>query len=167
METLNRKITISKDGITQIVDLAEPTFIPDYESEYFTVFKVIRVTEEYDRRVDLLSLALYGTDQKADMILKCNEISDPLSVRTGDTLVIPVKNDAQQFYKNPNTESKEVKDKYIDSTKKSKVDTNRLETLAKISSSTKNGSTINVKPNDLKPGESNISVNKETNAINV
>lgn len=167
METLNKKITISKDNITEILDFCEPTFIPDYDSQYFVVNKVIMVTEEYDRRVDLISLAVYGSDEYSDIILKCNEISDPLSVRAGDNLVIPDLSKAKNFYKNPNTESKEAKQKYIDSTKKSKVDTNRLETLAKISASIKNGSKVNIKPNELKPGESNIEVNIQTNSISV
>ena len=167
METLNRKISISKDGTTQIVDFADPTYIPIYDSENFTVQKVIKVSQEYDRRVDLLSLAVYGSDEYSDIILKFNEIGDPLSVRTGDVLIMPEINGAKKFYLNPNQESKEAKQQYVDSTKKSKVDTNRLETLAKISSSVKNGSTMNIKPNELKPGESNIEVNKETNSISV
>lgn len=167
MKNLNNKITICKDNITEIIDFSEPTFIPNYESENFIVQKVIRVTNEYDRRVDLISLAVYNSDRHVDIIMKCNELSDPLSVRTGDILVIPELTGAQKFYKNPNSESKEAKQKYIDSTKKSKVDNKRLQTLAKISSSVKNGSSVNVKPNDLKPGESNIDINTETNSISV
>ena len=167
MENLNSKIQISKDEITNIVDFAEPTFVPEYNSVHFLVKKLIKVSEEYDRRVDLISLAVYNSDDYVDIILKCNEISDPLSVRTGDIILIPELDNAKNFYKNTNKESKESKQKYIDSTKKSKVDTKRLETLAKISSSVKNGSKVNVKPNELKPGESNIDINKETNSISV
>jgi len=167
MDTLNAKIKISKDNTTEIVDFCEPTYIPDYNSENFLVMKVIKVTAEYDRRVDLISLAVYGSDEYVDIIMKCNELSDPLQVRTSDVLVIPELNGAKKFYKNPNKESKEAKQKYIDSTKKSKVDKSRLETLAKISASIKNGSKVNIKPNELKPGESNIEVNKETNSISV
>tara|TARA_R100000908_G_C3712247_1_gene118414 strand:- start:351 stop:854 length:504 start_codon:yes stop_codon:yes gene_type:complete len=167
MKNLNSKITIVKDKTTNTVDFAEPTYVPNYESEHFLVKKIIRVTEEYDRRVDLISLAVYTSDDYVDIILKCNEISDPLSVRTGDVILIPELNGAKNFYKNPKKESKESTQKYIDSTKKSKVDTKRLETLAKISSSIKNGSKVNVKPNELKPGESNIEINKETNSISV
>lgn len=167
METLNKKITISKDQTTTIVDLAEPSYIPDYDSENFLVYKVIQVVSEYDRRVDLISLAVYGSDEYGDIILKCNEIGNPLNVRTGDVLVIPELNGAKKFYKNPNKESKDSNQNYLDTSKKSKVDKNRLETLAKISSSVKNGSKVNIRPNELKPGESNISVNKETNSISV
>ena len=167
IENLNKKIKISKDGRTQIIDFAEPTFVPEYDSEYFLLKKMVKVSSEFDRRVDLIALVEYGSDEYLDIILKCNEISDPLSVRTGDVLAIPELNGAKKFYKNPNKESKESKQKYIDSNKKSKTDTKRLETLAKISSSIKNGSKVNVRPNELKPGESNIEVNKETNSISV
>jgi hypothetical protein len=167
METLNKKISISKNSTTKTVDFAEVTYVPEYDSENFLVYKVIQVTSEYDRRVDLISLAVYNSDEYSDIILKCNEIADPLSIRTGDILVIPELNGAKKFYKNPNKESKESTRNYIDSTKKSKVDTTRLETLAKISSRVKNGSKVNTKPSDLKPGETNIEVNKETNSISV
>ena len=43
METLDKKITIVKDGINQIIDFAEPTYIPVVDSEYFLVQKVIEV----------------------------------------------------------------------------------------------------------------------------
>ena len=76
MENLDRKITITKDGQNEIVDFAEPTFIPVYNSEYFRVEKFVTVTDDYDRRVDLISLAVYGSDDYVDIILKCNEISD-------------------------------------------------------------------------------------------
>tara|TARA_R110001592_G_scaffold220637_1_gene475296 strand:+ start:1274 stop:1777 length:504 start_codon:yes stop_codon:yes gene_type:complete len=167
MKTLNKKISISKDNVTNRVDFAEPTYVPNYNSEHFLVKRIVEVSEEYDRRVDLISLAVYNSDQYSDIILKCNEISDPLSIRTGDYILIPELNSAKNFYRNPNKESKESKQKYIDSTKKSKSDTKRLETLAKISSSVKNGSKVNVKPNELKPGESNIETNKETNSFSV
>lgn len=167
MKTLNKKIPISKDNVTHRIDFAEPTYIPDYNSEHFLVQRIVQVSEEYDRRIDLVSLAVYNTDQHTDIILKCNEISDPLSIRTGDFLLIPELTGAKSFYRNPNKESKESTQKYIDSTKKSKSDTKRLETLAKISSSVKNGSKVNVKPNELKPGESNIETNKETNSLSV
>ena len=164
METLDRKIIINKNNIN-MVDMAEPTYIPNYDSEYFKIYKVITVTNDYDRRIDLISLAVYGSDDYGDMILKCNEISDPLSIRTGQILIIPEQYGAKYFYVNPNKESKESKQKYIDSDKKSKVDENRLQILAKISQNTKNGSSVNVNPNELKPGESNIQIIKETNSI--
>ena len=89
MENLKSKISISKDKITNIVDFAEPTFVPDSKSKHFLVQKIIIVSQEYDRRIDLISLAVYNSDQYSDIILKCNEISDPLSVRTGDFILIP------------------------------------------------------------------------------
>ena len=167
MEVLNKKIKISKDGINEIIDLAEPTFIPQYDNKNFTVQRIIEVTSEYDRRVDLISLAVYNSDQHSDIIMKCNELSDPLNVRTGDILVIPMLDGAKKFYKNPQKDSVEAKQKQLDSTKKSKVDNKRLQTFAKISASIKNGSTENIKPNELKQGESNIQVNKETNSLSV
>ena len=167
METLNRKITITKDGQNKIIDFAEPTYIPDFENENFTIIRTIYVSKEYEKRLDLVSLAVYGSDDYVDILMKCNEISDPLSIKEGDVLAIPDLEGAKLFYINPFKESKEAKQNILDSTKKSKVDQKRLETLAKISSSIKNGSKVNTKTNDLKPGETNIEANKETNSIGI
>lgn len=165
METLDKKITIVKDGINQIIDFAEPTYIPVVDSEYFLVQKVIEVTEDYDRRPDLLAFALYRNEDKLDMILKWNNVSDPLSIRTGDILIVPEKTGAESFYVNPAKERGEIKSNFIDESKKSKKDKNRLKVLAKISASTKNGSTQNLKTNELKTGDSNISKDPSTNSI--
>ena len=43
MENLKSKIQISKDEITNIVDFAEPTFVPEYNSQHFLVKKLIKV----------------------------------------------------------------------------------------------------------------------------
>ena len=167
IDTLKKKITIIKDGINEIIDFATPTFIPDFLSDNFVVTNVIVVSEQYDRRPDLISLAMYGSDAYMDIILKCNGISDPLQVRTGMAIGIPLKDKAQKFYINPVNEIKESKQTFIDPKKKTKVDTERLKTLAKISASIKNGSKQNLPTNQLKADESNITINKESNSFNV
>jgi O-glycosyl hydrolase len=167
METINKKIKIIKDGINEIIDMAEPTYIPDYESNKFTIKRIIIVTKEYDRRVDLISLAVYGSEQYSDIIMKCNELTDPLAVREGDIILIPELTGAKSFYINPLTESIEAKEKYIDSSKKSKMDSKRLQQLAKISASVKNGSRTNIKTNELGPNDTNITIDKQTNTITI
>jgi len=155
--TIDKKTKIIKNGV-EMIDFAEPTFIPDWDSKFFAVTRRIIVTPEYDMRPDLLSFALYGTDDHVDILLKVNEYSSPLSVRAGDLIVVPAVRPAENFYRVPEIyEDKETSDsKYLDSNKKSKQDENRLAALAQISKSTKNGSSENRRPNELKAGESNI-----------
>jgi hypothetical protein len=165
MDTLNTKIKIIKDGINEIIDFSEPTYIPNQQSPQFLVTRVIQVSKEYDRRPDLIALAVYNDIRQVDMILKWNEISDPLSVREGDILIIPEKTGAKSFYVSPSKERTQTKSNFVDESKKSKKDKNRLIALAKLSAKTKNGSSQNVKTNELKPGESNININERNNQI--
>jgi hypothetical protein len=166
MRTLDRKITIVKDN-EEIIDFAEPTFVPDFNKEGFMVKRVIVVSEDYDRRPDLISLASYNTVDKMDILLKMNEVSDPLSIRSGDYLIVVDDDGANSFYVSPEKERQEEKKDFVDNTKKSKKDANRLKVLAKISASVKNGSAANVKTAELKPGEVNIRIDDSTNTINL
>ncbi len=157
IDTVDKKIKIFKDGV-QMIDFAEPTYVPDWTD--FIVTKTVVVSAEYDRRPDLLSFSLFGSDDYVDILLKCNEISSPLDVRTGDIILVPALQSAKKFYLNPYKEQKNanVKNKYLDPNKKSKSDENRLKAIAKISQGIKNGSKENVAPNALKTGESNLEI---------
>jgi hypothetical protein len=102
-----------------------------------------------------------------DILLKMNEVSDPLSIRSGDYLIVVDDDGANSFYVSPEKERQEEKKDFVDNTKKSKKDANRLKVLAKISASVKNGSAANVKTAELKPGEVNIRIDDSTNTINL
>ena len=115
----------------------------------------------------MIALAMFNDPSKMDILLKLNEISDPFSIRSGDLLIIPDEAKASAFYINPPREPIRKNSSYLDDTKKSKKDINRLKALSKISSSTKNGSSVNLKTNELKPGESNIRIDISTNTMNV
>ena len=55
-----------------IVDLAESIFKPgDSDSMVFNVYKV---PESMKMRIDLVSIAAYGTDKYADLLMKYNNI---------------------------------------------------------------------------------------------
>ena len=93
--------------------------------------------------------------------------SERLPETEGDYLIIPDDVLADAFYVNPSKEKKDTKTNFIDESKKSKKDINRLKALAKISNSTKNGSSANLKTNELKPGDTNITIDVSTNTINI
>lgn len=50
---------------------------------------VIQVTREYIARPDLISFAVYGTDEHADILCKLNGISNPFELNEGMILIIP------------------------------------------------------------------------------
>lgn len=52
-------------------------------------FKLLEVQPEYVARPDLISLAIYGTDDYTDIICKINGISNPFELNTGMMLLIP------------------------------------------------------------------------------
>lgn len=164
MKTLNDKKEIQKDGI-KIIDLAEPTLIPGLNNRNFKLIKAISVTKEYESRPDLLSYVLYDSTDYVDILLKFNEISDPLSIKEGDVILVPEIENAKSFYKQADKENSQVSDNFTDNTKKSKKDEKRIEMLKKISSVVKNGSSVNTKVNELKPGEQNII--EDLNNINI
>lgn len=159
IDTIDNKIKIIKNGV-EMLDMAEPTYIPNWDAKDFIVTRRVIVTPEYDRRPDLLCYSLYGTDDYIDILLKCNEISNPLEVRSGDIILVPALQPAKKFYIDPaqETQNTQISSKYIDPSKKSKQDENRLKAVERISQGTKNGSRENVAPNALKQGESNLEI---------
>jgi hypothetical protein len=53
------------------------------------VYKMVTITPDYIARPDLVSLAMYGTDEYADIICKINGISNPFELNEGMELIIP------------------------------------------------------------------------------
>jgi hypothetical protein len=51
--------------------------------------KLVIVDKYYVARPDLISLAVYGTDQYADIICKVNGISNPFELNEGDAILLP------------------------------------------------------------------------------
>ncbi len=153
LTTLNNKITINKNGV-ELLDLCEPSFTYSYK-DGFTIMKVITVSDEYDRRPDLISLAVYGSDEYLDILLKFNEISSPLDVRSGEILIIPELNSARKFFNTPEKESTQISQPNEISI--NNKDANRLKELSRISSSIANGSKQAVRSNQIS-GEPNIKV---------
>ena len=142
-----------------VTDLSEPTLKPNYKSNRFSIYKVVTVTDDYEMRPDLISYFAYGTDLYMDIILKFNDISNPFSIKAGDTLLIPVLEDAKYFYQKPKATKKEieaVKRSYIDKERFSKPTEERLKKLEALANSKKNGSPTITPSNKLKPGESAV-----------
>jgi hypothetical protein len=93
---LNYKILANKgillhtneNGISEeFVDLLTKTC--DYEQLTFDNDDIIIVNEHYVARPDLISLAVYGTDEYADIICKYNGISNPFELNENDIIRLP------------------------------------------------------------------------------
>ena len=142
-----------------VTDLTEPTLKPDYSSIRFNVDRVVEVTEDYAMRPDLISFYAFGTDVYTDIILKCNGISNPFSIKEGDVILIPNLANFKYFYKKPKatkSEIEEVKRAFIDNARFSKPTEERLKKLQQLANSKKNGSPTITPSNKLKPGESAV-----------
>ena len=69
------------------------------EEPIFEGITFIRVTDDYVARPDLISLAVYGTDQYADILCKINGISNPFELNADMILLIPNLSNLSFFYK--------------------------------------------------------------------
>ena len=161
MINLKRRITKKNYfGVKKnVTDLSEPTLIPDYKSPRFQIQRTVVVTSDYEMRPDLISYWAYGVDIYADIIMKCNGISNPFSIKEGDFLIIPVLSQFKKFYRKPKATKKEieeVKRAFIDNNRFSKPTEERLKKLEALANSKKNGSPTITPSNKLKPGESAV-----------
>lgn len=96
---LKRKdLILSSEGLS-IIDLFQQTYSASNEFSY----RVYTMEEAYIARPDLVSLAVYGTDNFADIICKLNGISNPAELNEGMSLIVPIFDDLTKFeYNEPN-----------------------------------------------------------------
>ena len=142
-----------------ILDLLEPTLIPDFRRGNFEIRNFFMVSEEYVMRPDLIARAVFGNDSYVDVLLKANKISNPFSIAEGDILVVPNLDKFLAFYKKPKRSENKIEDtkaKFIDPSKSSKKDISRVERLEALGKNKKNGAKEITTPNKLKKGKSNL-----------
>ena len=113
----NKEVLLNYD----IVDLSDTIFKrDDYESMVFNIYKV---PESMKMRIDLVSIAAYGTDKYADLLMKYNNISNPFTLNTDDILFIPTLDTIENELKPVTTKSSSMAEKirnyhkYIDKNK--------------------------------------------------
>lgn len=81
---LDKKPVVEQDGL-RYMDLLSQTIDPT--TEITGSFLVIN--KHYVARPDLISLAVYGDDQYADILCKINGISNPFEMNENDVIIIP------------------------------------------------------------------------------
>jgi len=108
LETLYRKQAFKKSDGNYVLDLIKATvrylFPPEYQ-------RAVIVSDDFQMRPDLISGATMGDPSKLDYILKMNGISNPLSIETGDVLLIPDVKQMSSSFINPEPEQDENNDK--------------------------------------------------------
>ena len=174
--TIDKKNTyINNDGI-ELVDLSDSIFNSSLKAVTCSFYKV---TKEMQMRPDLLSIASFGEDTYAEMIVKYSEICNPFAIEEDDVIAVPslnsIYNEVKDVILSNNTEDEGtynlVKNyhKYIDKSKvpsnmgsqTSPVQGNKNATQNKSISETEGNSSVGnspVEPNMANNGNSGISV---------
>lgn len=84
----------SSGNKTKCIDLLTKTYNPNGMS--FS-FRTLIVNKYYVARPDLISFALYRTDEYADIICKLNGISNPIELNENDIIIVPYYEDLQNM----------------------------------------------------------------------
>ena len=174
--TIDKKnIYTNNDGI-ELVDLSDSIFNSNLKAVTCSFYKV---TKEMQMRPDLLSIASFGEDTYAEMIVKYSEICNPFAIEEDDVIAVPslnsIYNEVKDVILSNNTEDEStynlVKNyhKYIDKSKvpsnmgsqTSPVQGNKNAAQNKNISGTEGNSSVGnspVEPNMANNGNSGISV---------
>lgn len=151
IQLFDLKSEMIKQGITTL-DFLENNFKVNYADPKLIISKIFLIEERHLCRPDLVSFDAYGGVEHVDIIMKFNHISNPFSMELYDLIIVPKINTAIRFYqKDPLKTEKMLNDTkglFIDPTRASKKDQERLKMLQEIAKKSKNGST-EIKPTNL------------------
>lgn len=157
---LEKKKLVKKDGLI-FVDLTSRSI--RYKNSP-TVINAFYVGEDMVMRPDSLSYAAYGNVDNFDLICKFNAISNPFSIDVGDLIKIPDMGYMLDSLEDPAQVSvvEEIRNQYIDSTKKTSVDPNKIQ-YDQMLKNAENLSGVqfskyNLPPNMSAPGESEANI---------
>jgi hypothetical protein len=140
-----------RDGI-EMVDFVSQNFLPNYFDSALQIKALIVVQERHLGRIDLISTEAYNSADYVDVIQKFNQICNPFSMELNQFVVCPDIASADRFYRtDPKKEDQIIKDTkalFIDPSRASQKDLERLKQLEKIAQKRKNGSK-EIKPTNL------------------
>ena len=89
--TRDKKKEVTDSRGNRIIDLTKSIFAR--KSGTIKDYKIVRMSDVYEMRPDLVSQAMYETDEFTEFILKFAGISNPFTLSEDDVLLIP--NDSQ------------------------------------------------------------------------
>ena len=85
--TLDKKKEVTDLRGNRIIDLTKSIFAR--KSGTIKDYKIVRMSDVYEMRPDLVSQAMYDTDEFTEFILKFAGISNPFTLSEDDVLLIP------------------------------------------------------------------------------
>jgi hypothetical protein len=165
---MNFQILNKKQLIGNRLRMTEPIII--FNNNVKTI-ATHTVTADEIGRIDLIANAYYRNLDKAELILKYNNISNPFSINEGDILLIPDDRLPLVKWKRVNPMASDeiselnIRDQFINSKRLTEGDAKRVEYLKRKAAQKANGSSEILPPNILKPGEKNIII--ENGKINI
>ena len=138
-------------GADRIVDLTKASL------NFFSNARIrssVIVDDDMVSRPDLVSMKEYGKDSMYDYILKYNGISNPVSLESGQLLMIPDPDDMDASFKRPDSDSNFQMEKKLNPiaiVPKTEKDATRLDFFKQ-----KTGKNEILPPNVNKPSDQNI-----------
>lgn len=84
--TIDKKNTYKNNDGIELVDLSDSIFNSKLKTVTCSFYKV---TKEMQMRPDLLSIASFGEDTYAEMIVKYSEICNPFAIEEDDVIAVP------------------------------------------------------------------------------
>ena len=147
--SLKAKTTNTKGE--EVIDLLSNNYAVDFAANNFVFLKFFQVKEEHLCRIDLICHEVYGDPSVVDSFCKWNNISNPFSMNVGDILICPTIDTLNSSFVTNDIPRKEIKDTkatWLDPSRATKKDVNRLEQIRKAAYKEKNGS-IDPKPTNL------------------
>ena len=152
IKSLQLKNKLIDDNGQEYLDLSEPS---TKQGAQIKIKGVIVVDTETEMRPDLISYKFYGSSNYVDIICKANNIFNPFSIIEGQVLVIPDFNNENQILSKPvNTQKKDLRAKFTDTSRLSEDDQNRVQRLKEKARTKKGGVKNPLPPNMLPPGTS-------------
>lgn len=149
LQLLELKAVMVRDGVPT-VDFLDSNLVVDYAG--VQVDRVFLVEERHLCRADLLSFDAFGSPNHVDVVLKFNQITNPFRMEVDDIVMVPSLASFDKYYKPSTNPSKsavlDTKSLYVDPTRVSKKDENRIKQLEKIAARNRNGAK-EVKPTSL------------------
>jgi len=150
----NKEKVTKSDG--DMLDLHSLNYVPNFNSGDFVFKQIIIVREEHLCRMDLICQEVYNNITYVNELCKWNDITDPFSINVGDIIICPTMNSMDKFYvKNPvnKVDILDTKSTWLDPSRATKKDINRLAQMKRSAYKEKNGSTDPKPTNLLREGE--------------
>jgi hypothetical protein len=148
-----------------ILDFLSCNYEIDFRSKKFVFDRFFVIREEHLCRMDLVCYEIYQDPSLVDLLCKWNNITNPFSIKVGDVLICPTLKALNSFYvTNPisKVDVLDTKSTWLDPSRATKKDLNRLEQLKKAAYKEKNGSTEPKPTNLLREGEVPFEANGKT-----